>query len=343
MRSKLLAAPVVAVLIGCGGSSGSGDPQVLVKSISVAAGDSTPGAVDGPLNSATFNNPVNAGVDSDGTVYVCDFDNNLIRVIRDGTVSTLVAATNFQRPFGITIDGSGNLYAQTDGNDLGEHDATTGTVWRVDKGTGSATVIARNLGRPRGLAATPDGKLVMANLSRNTIEMLDPATGAVTPIAGENGTAGFADGTGTAARFNRPYGLTRETDGSFLVADQGNHCIRRVRLNGEVTTYAGTGTSGYVNGSLTTAQFNGPQDIKRAGNRLFVADTGGKRIREISGGAVKDFAGDGNAGFADGTGVSARFFGLESLAVSPNGKYLYAADGSGGEDEPYHRVRFFKL
>ncbi|MGV3616962.1 MAG: SMP-30/gluconolactonase/LRE family protein [Fimbriimonas sp.] len=334
---------IVIGIVGCGGD-GNDPSSIVAKSATVVAGGPTAGADDGSIVTATFRNPVNVAADSDGTVYVCDFDNDVVRAISDGQVRTLVDQANFTRPFGITLGEDGTLYVQTDANDDGARDASTGTVWRVDKRTGVATVVARNLGRPRGILGLPDGRIAMANLTRSTIEILNPGTGAVTPLAGQADTPGFAEGTGAAAQFDRPYGMALDGDGSLLVADQNNHRIRRVTLAGVVTTFAGTGTPGGTNGAVGAATFNGPQDVDRAPNgRIYVADTTGHLIRMIRNGQVTTFAGDGTAGFADGSGQGARFFGLEGMAIAPNGRNLYVADGSGGTEDPYHRVRFFKL
>lgn len=308
----------------------------------MVAGGDTAGANDGPVGEATFNNPVNVIADDDGTIYVADFDNSRVRQIRNGRVTTLVQQANFNRPFGLAIASDGTLYVQTDGNDNGERDNETGTVWRVNKATGEATVVVRNVGRPRGMVGLPDGRIVLSNLTRNSLSFLDPATGAITPLAGKDGEAGFADGAGDAVRFDRPYGLARQADGTLLVADQNNNRIRRVNLNGTVTTFAGTGVAGHANGRLSQAQFSGPQDVEvNQSGTVFVADNRNFRIRIIGGGQVDDFAGDGTPGFADGQGVAARLFGMEGMSVSRGSRLLYVADGTGGEDEPFHRVRKF--
>lgn len=343
MRKLVPFALVVGVLAGCGGNGGSPLAIPETKTLTVVAGAAESGSADGPIATASFNNPVNVAVAKDGTVYVVEYDGSRIRRIRDGVVSTVVSQENFQRPFGITISDSGTVYVQTDGNDRGERDSTTGTVWRVDTVAGGATVVARDLGRPRGLATTADGTIVMANLTRNVIQTLNPTTGAVGFVAGSDGFAGFANGKGTTALFDRPYGLTRDTDGSFLVADQNNNRIRRVKLDGTVTTFAGTGVAGAKNGALDEATFNGPQDIKRVGNMYFVADTTGHLIREIREDYVITFAGNGDRDFVDALGVNASFYGLEGIAPTPDGRFLYVADGTGGEDTSFHRVRVFAL
>ena len=320
------------IAVGAFGCSGEGTSlkPIVTKSATVVAGGETPGATDGAVASATFNNPVNVAVAPDGTVYVSDFDNNRVRRIRDGQVTTVVAQENFQRPFGIAVSSNGTVYVQTDANPEGARDGTTGTIWRLNTVAGGATPIAANLGRPRGLTVLSNGTIAYSNLTGNTVHLLNPETGTPTLLAG-SGAPGFAEGNGAAAQFNRPYGLTALPNGNLLVADQNNHRIRQITPGGAVTTFAGTGTAGASNGPLATATLNGPQDVDRAPDgRIFIADTTGKLIRSVANGQMSTFAGDGTAGFAEGSGSAVRFFGLEGIAVSPDGRYVYAADGSGG-------------
>jgi hypothetical protein len=132
-------------------------------------------------------------------------------------------------------------------------------------------------------------------------------------------------------------------DNSILVADQTNNRIRRVTLTGVVTTFAGTGAEGMQNGSVATATFDGPQGVAIAGENIYVADTFNHVIRRITGGQVTTQAGDGIAGFVDAEGTAAEFFGLEGISVTPDGSVLWIADGSGGEDVPFHRVRRLRV
>jgi DNA-binding beta-propeller fold protein YncE len=155
----------------------------------------------------------------------------------------------------------------------------------------------------------------------------------VSTFAG-SGTAGYLDGTGTAAQFNQPYGLAFDSTGNLYVADLQNHRIRRITPSGVVTTFAGSGVNGNVNGTGTAAQFNYPAGIAvdSAGN-VYVADNGNRRIRKISpGGVVTTLAGSGAAGFADGTGVAALFNGPTGIAVD-SAANVYVADRGN------HRIR----
>jgi streptogramin lyase len=328
---------VAAVLLaGCAGTT------LLPSAETRVWGSAEAGLVNGPAADARFSNPANVAAAPDGMVFVADYDNDAVRQIApNGQVTTLVLQSGFSRPFGLAVTADGTLYVQTDGNDLGQRDSTTGTVWRVDRAARTATVVVRNVGRPRGLVALPDGTLAMSDLAHHVIRHLNPATGEVHHIAGEESDSGFVDGTGMDARFHRPYGITRLPNGDLLVADQNNHRIRRVTMAGVVTTFAGTGATGAANGPLASATFNRPQAVAFRDGVVYVSDHGNHLIRSIAAGAVGTFAGSGVAGFADGTGAGASFFGQEGIAAAPG--FLWIADGNNGDGDPYNRVRRLPL
>ena len=96
--------------------------------------------------------------------------------------------------------------------------------------------------------------------------------GMVSTVAGD-GVAGFADGAAATARFNNPRKIKIDGAGNLIVSDQGNHRIRKISTTGTVSTIAGTGTSGYLDGPAATAQFNSPAGlgIDQNGN-IYVGD-----------------------------------------------------------------------
>lgn len=150
----------------------------------------------------------------------------------------------------------------------------------------------------------------------------------VTTIAG-NEVAGFADGTGLSAKFN---GLTKivfdNVSGGFYATDAGNNRIRKITTDGVVTTFAGSGISGHLDGNASTARFASPQDIAidRAGN-VYVSDDH-KYIRKISAsGDVSTLAGNSETGYIDSTGENARFSDIEGIAIDSIGN-IYAVDRS---------------
>ncbi|TAE24464.1 MAG: T9SS C-terminal target domain-containing protein [Candidatus Kapaibacterium sp.] len=147
----------------------------------------------------------------------------------------------------------------------------------------------------------------------------------VTTFAG-SGTAGLVNNTGVLAQFNQPNGIAIDGSGNLYVADKLNHCIRRITPLGVVTTFAGTGASGWAEGAAASAQFNQPTGVAvdGAGN-VYVADFGNHRIRKISAGVVSTFAGSGVGGFSDATGTLAQFQFPTGVAVDGAGN-VYVAD-----------------
>jgi NHL repeat len=107
------------------------------------------------------------------------------------------------------------------------------------------------------------------------------ATGTVVDFAGGN-TLGYADGLGTAARFNGITSIDADEKGNVYVADNGNNRIRKISATGEVTTIAGNGTAGFADGPGASAQFKDLQGIAVYKCVLFVADRGNNRIRRVS-------------------------------------------------------------
>jgi hypothetical protein len=161
----------------------------------------------------------------------------------------------------------------------------------------------------------------VADTHNHAIRVFTPG-GAVRTLAG-NGEAGFADGQGAAARFNRPRGLARDKDGSILVADTDNNAARRVE--GAVSTVAGNGEAGYADGEGAAARVKCPTAVvvDKEGT-ILVTDSGNKRLRKIVGRQVTTLAGGSEAGTADGAGAGARFEKPYALALDERGRLLVA-------------------
>lgn len=180
---------------------------------------------------------------------------------------------------------------------------------------------------PMGI--TTDGaNLYVADYGAHTIRKIVVATGVVTTLAGNAGSAGAVDGIGSAARFFQPSGIT--TDGTNLyVADYGNDTIRKIAIaTSVVTTLAGSaGAAGGVDGSGSVARFNGPAGIASDGTNLYVTDYGDDTVRKITiaDGMVTTLAGStGSVGSADGTGGAAQFY--LPFGVTDDGAKLYVVD-----------------
>jgi len=109
-------------------------------------------------------------------------------------------------------------------------------------------------------------------------------TDEMTVYAGVRGVAGYKDGHRTEAMFNYPYQMIIDTDGSLVIADVYNHCIRRVLRDGMVTTVIGKGgVAGYQDGNPEDAMFDNPFGIciSKDGT-IYVADTGNNAIRKLA-------------------------------------------------------------
>ncbi|MES2535149.1 MAG: NHL repeat-containing protein, partial [Pseudomonadota bacterium] len=309
------------------------------------------GSSDGTGAAAQFLSPSGITVDASGTLYVTDANNNTIRKITPaGVVTTLAGmagnagnsdgtggAAQFRGPFGVAVDGAGNLYvADTNNHTIRKIVIATGDVVTFagmagNTGSSDGTGGAALFDRPRGITFDGAGNLYVADTSNHTIRKIVIATGDVTTLAGTAGVTGGNDGTGGAAEFQSPYGITADGAGNLYVVDSGNHTIRKIVIaTGDVTTLAGTaGNAGSNNGTGGAAQFQNPFGITfdGAGN-LYVADTNNHTIRQIviATGDVTTLAGAaGVTGGNDGTGGAARFVAPRGILFDGAGS-LYVAD-----------------
>ncbi len=194
------------------------------------------------------------------------------------------------------------------------------------KGYSDGIGVMAKFNYPNGM--TNDGdNIYVADSNNHTIRKIVINTGEVTTIAGQVGINGSTDGIGTAARFFYPWDIT--TDGiNLYIADLANNKIRKLVIaTGEVTTFAGGGTSGYADGIGSEARFNVPRGITTDGTNLYVADTGNFTIRKIviATSEVTTLAGQARiSGSTDGTGTTARLYGPRGITT--DGTNLYVAD-----------------
>ncbi len=155
----------------------------------------------------------------------------------------------------------------------------------------------------------------------------------VTTYAG-TGSSGFVNGDTSIASFNKPFGICIDPEGNLYLADAYNHCIRKISNEGEVSTYAGTGTAGYLDGSADEAKFNQPINIcfDDDGN-MYVSDFINQRIRKISSDMmVTTIAGTGVAGLQNGQADEAKFNYPRGICVDDTGN-VYIGDSWN------HRIR----
>jgi streptogramin lyase len=159
-----------------------------------------------------------------------------------------------------------------------------------------------------------------------TTDNITPNNSGVTTYVGSS-TPGLMNGTGVNTEFNLPSDMVLDAAGNVFLTEQGNNDIRVVGPGGVVLTYAGSGTSGYKDGPLATAEFNNPQGIVLDGTgNLYVADAGNNVIRVISNsGMVSTYAGNGTAGYKDGAIATAEFSSPVGLAIDKS-RNIYVTD-----------------
>jgi sugar lactone lactonase YvrE len=264
------------------------------------------GYIDGGPSKAEFNGPSGIAVDGQGNVYVGDVGNNAVRVVSSsGQVVTLAgsktgqagyfdglgSAAEFAYPYGLALYGQGTIYVADAGNNVIRDMTTAGSVgtFAGEYGTFDGTAqggyadgnasIARFYS-PFGVAVDGQGNVYVADGVNNRIRKV--SSGVVSTLAG-NGTAGYEDGSGTTAEFNMPFAVAVDRQGNVYVADRVNAVIRKVTPAGVVSTLAGNGTSGHVDGAATTAEFAGPTGIALdAQGNVYVADQYSSVIRKIT-------------------------------------------------------------
>ena len=316
--------------------------------IALLAGDvGGPGSRDGTGQAASFNVPIGIALDNAGNVYIGDSINHLLRKITPaGVVTTLAGApgiggsadgvggaARFNHLEGVAVDGAGNVYVADTENQTIRKLAPDGAVTTLaglagSPGFSDGMGAAARFNLPTGVATDSAGNVYVADIGNHTIRKIT-AAGLVTTLAGSPLVGSYADGTGAAARFNAPAGLSTDAAGNIYVADSGNHVIRKITPSGVVTTLAGSpGAGGFADGAGAAAKFNGLRAVASdAAGNLYVADLINALVRKVSpAGVVTTIAGAAGAiGSTDGTGSSARFSSPLGIAVDASGT-LYVAD-----------------
>ena len=311
-----------------------------VVAVTTLAGTTATGSTDGVGSTAQFYNPFGIAIDSSGTIYVADGNNNRIRKITPaGVVSTLAGSTSgyadgtgsaakFSQPVNVAVDSSGTVYV-ADTSNLRIRKITSGGVvttlaGSIPIGSADGTGSAAKFNNPKGVAVDSSGTVYVADTGNNLIRKITPA-GVVTTLAGSV-TAGYVDGSGSAARFNYPYQLAVDSSGMIYVADYYNNSIRKITPAGVVTTLAGSVTAGSADGTGSAAQFYSPSGVAvDSSGTVYVADNNNNRIRKITpAGVVTTLAGS-TAGYADGTGSAIQFYNPAGVTVGSSGT-VYVAD-----------------
>ncbi len=319
-----------------------------------------PGHADGAGTIALFHAPTGVSIDGEGQVHVADSRNHIIRkLVATGIgrsraaqwqVTTLAgmpgingsangnSGARFDTPTSVAPDVFGNVFVADLKNHLIRRVSPAGTVARI-----AGTLLNRSAGylddvgslarfhAPSAIAVHSNGLVYATDTANHVVRQMSP-DGWVTTLAG-TGWAGATDGLATDASFDSPQGIALGDDGSILVADTGNHTLRRVTAEGYVTTIVGiAGSAGIADGAAATAHFQSPRGVAAGPQgQIFIADTGNHTIRIVRGNgpglAVETIAGlAAHRGTNDGSGAEARFDTPWALAYDAVHETVFVAD-----------------
>ncbi len=172
-----------------------------------------------------------------------------------------------------------------------------------------------------GVAIDTSGNIIVVDRDNHRIRSISP-DGMVSTFAG--GGPGSVDGASATAQFRFPSGIVIDASGNIIVADSGNHRIRKITSAGTVSTIAGGGL-GSVDGASATAQFRSPFGITiDASGDIIVADNNNHRIRRITPGDMVSTIAGGSGGFINGASATAQFNFPTGVAVDTLGNIIVA-------------------
>ncbi|OAI58132.1 hypothetical protein AYO49_01360 [Verrucomicrobiaceae bacterium SCGC AG-212-N21] len=237
------------------------------------------GKTDGKGEGARFHHPVHIAIGARGQLYVTDFVNSTIRMItKDGAVSTLAGSgeygtadgtgseATFFWPSGIVAGPSGTIFVSDYQNHTIRAISVTGEVSTVFGEAGKSGFVngrgrAARFAGPEGMATDGRENIFVADYGNCSIRVID-STGEVRTVAGAPGSFDSVDAKGSDAKFNFPRDVAGDQFGNLYVADSGNHTIRKISRQSQVSTIGGApGAKGSREGAGNLARFNNPMGI----------------------------------------------------------------------------------
>jgi sugar lactone lactonase YvrE len=268
--------------------------------VTTFAGTGTPGFLNGDKSTALFNGTANIMFDKSGNLFVADEQNSSIREIKtDGTVITIAgdgtpgfqdgdaSTAEFNLPEGMVMDTNGDIYVADNANNrIRKITMATGKV-STYAGTGApglnnGAIASATFHSPYGITMDAGGNIIVGDIANNVIRKINVSTGTVSTLAG-TGTQGLTNGAATSATFYHPCGVVFDSKGNLFVSELGNFTIRKITTDGTVSTFAGTGKAGAVDGDASKATFNQPIGIVFDKNGdMYVADEFNNKIRKIT-------------------------------------------------------------
>jgi len=254
----------------------------LVQTIGNLAGmKGNAGCEDDPFGSGapSLTSPGNLWINSDDLIFTGDYDCGKVKVIKTtGEVSSLVYQNPYYlypAPSGACQDFQGNVFLYD----------TYGGLFEVrNQDQVLVSVLGYTaLGAISSITMDDAQKVVYLSASRQVFQY---SNGSLTSIAGNKDSLGSEDGTGSNASFGGAMAICMGDNGNIYIADIYNNLIRKLTPNGEVTTIAGDGKEGYVDGTGDKAEFSNPDGIAFSSfggkNVLFVSDFYNDVIRRIT-------------------------------------------------------------
>lgn len=285
--------------------------------ITTYAGKGVNSSNDGNQTTASFSLPYGMGFDPHGNIYVADFGTSRVRKVSvSGNITTIggtsagfldgnVLVAQFNHPEDMAADDSGNVFvADYMNHRIRKIDASGNvtTIAGASAGFSDGNGNSATFNLPQGICWDLDGDLILADMSNHAIRKIT-TTGSVTTVAG-SGSAGFADGTVQNAKFNGPHDVKVGSDGTIYVVDHSNAKIRKIGMDGNVSTLANVNSP-----NMLSVDRNG---------FVYVSDHSKHLIYKITPeGVVSTIAGSG-VGFVDNCPtLQAKFNGPRSIEINP--------------------------
>lgn len=330
---------------------------VMAQNIFTFAGAGTFGySGDGSAaTGAQLSSPVSVAIDALGNIYIADFSDNRIRKVNtSGVISTFAGtgvggnsgdggpAINAQlyNPSGVAVDAAGNVYITDNGNNkirkvntAGIISTFAGTGFHGYGGDGGAATNA-SLTSPSGIAVDALGNVYFSTSDFSNYHFIRKVntSGIISTFAG-SGLPGFSGDGGLAinALLYNPYGITFDASGNMYFCDSYNYRIRKINLAGVISTFAGTGFSGFNGdgGPAINAQLGETKGVSiDASGNIYISDYMNHRVRKINtSGVISTLAGTGFSGGYSGDGgaaITARLFNPSGIAVDGSGNVFIA-------------------
>jgi uncharacterized protein (TIGR03437 family) len=320
--------------------------------ISTIGGNGSPGYVDGAANGSQFSTPVGAAVDSKGNVYIADSVNHRIRMISNGTISTVAGtgtagysgdggaatAAELNYPSAVVVDKAGNLYISDTKNQVIRKVTSAGTIstFAGNQGLGfgfgqdDIAATSSQLFNPIGLAVDSAGNVYIADsnaganasTTQGLIRVVNATSGIITTVVGLGDTAGL---------LICPEGIAFDSSGAMYISDIELHVVAKFANGALDLNFAGNGGDGFGGdgGPAANAVLGDPVGLATdAAGNVYIADPTNNRIRRVTtDGIISTIAGVTRYGYSGdgGPALKAQMWSPHGVAVDSSGN-VYIAD-----------------